>query len=145
MLQLQQAQRTGGSRTVDKPLPQVLAQVSGALQAAGFGLLTIIEGPATALVGNLTCEISCLAAPPDGATAQGAAQAQVLPCTIRLQAQGEETLLITTIHCAVAERHPDKGEASDAEAACAGVQHAVAQWVEDHSIIASEKENRYPL
>lgn len=37
MLPLQQAQRTGGSHTVAKPLPQVLAQVSGALQAAGFG------------------------------------------------------------------------------------------------------------
>ncbi len=145
MLPLQQAQRTGGSHTVAQPLPQVLAQVSGALQAAGFGLLTIIEVPATTSGGNLTAAISCLAAPPAGATAPGAAQVPVLPCTIRLQAQGEATLLITTVHCAVAERRPDEGEAGDAAAACACVQHAVTQWIEDHSMVDSEKEKGYPL
>jgi hypothetical protein len=145
MSRLQELRPTDGCLTVAQALPDVLVRVSAALQAAGFGVLTVVEVPPRAPVGNLVCEISCLAAPAKQAAVPAAEYAPGRPCTIRLQAQGNQTMMITTVRCAVAERRPDEGDTGDAWAAWACVQHAVAQWMEDRSTVDSEKEKGYPL
>jgi hypothetical protein len=99
--------------------------------------------PPGAPVGRLVCEISCLTAPPHQVAVPE--YTQVLPCTIRLQGQGEQTLVITTMRSTVANRCPDTAATGDAAAAWACVQHAVAQWIEDLSTVDSEKENGYTL
>lgn len=134
MARLQELRPVDGCLILDEPLPHVLGRVSDALRAAGFGLLTVIEVATRAPAVNLGCEISCLAVPPTAAAASALGSAHVLPCTIRLQARGEQTMVITTMRYAVAEHRPGEGETSDAEAACACVQHAVARWIEDRSI-----------
>jgi uncharacterized protein (DUF302 family) len=134
MSRLQEVRPTDGCLTLAQSLPDVLVRVSDALQASGFGLLTVVEVPPRAPAANLVCEISCLAAPPHHLGSPAPEAAQVLPCSIRIQAQGEQTIVITTMRCAVAEHRPDAAETRDAEAACACVQHALAQWTEELSI-----------
>ncbi len=141
MSRLLQPWSSAGCVTVDKPLPQVLVRVSDALQAAGFGLLTVVEVPPRAPVGNLVCEISCLTAPPNQVAAPK--YTQVLPGTIRLQAQGEQTVVSTAMRYAVAASHPPAGETGAAQAAWTCVQHVLRYWLVDGS--TQEKENGYPL
>jgi hypothetical protein len=57
----------------------------------------------------------------------------VLPGTIRLQAQGEQTQVGTTVRGTVVDRRPHAGETGGTQTACACVQHAIAPWMEDRS------------
>lgn len=133
MSRLQQRGAAGTGFMLDQPLAQVLGRVSEALQEAGYGLFTVVEVAPGAPEGNLVCEIACLTVPAERA-APATAPARVLPCTIRLQAEGDQTRVRTTVRGAAGHRLLPAGEMGAAQAACACVQQTIEPWIDAHSI-----------